>query len=226
MFDFIDQITQWIIVSIGDNGPLAVFLGGLVEQVIVPIPSPLIAMAGGFLLVEQNAPLLQALQQVFFKVSLPYTLAATLGLGIVYFVAYFGGKPLIDRFKGWLGFSWRNIEQLQTRFQGNWWDDVLIVALRAIPVIPISLVSGVAGAIRFSIARFYLLSMIGILIRSFLLGFIGWQTGETYRAVAGGLEKIEGYVNIGLVVLIATLLFWGYKKREGFLKARDAQQAD
>ncbi|MFP3897478.1 MAG: DedA family protein [Anaerolineales bacterium] len=225
MFALFDRITNWIIFSIGDNGPLFIFLGGLIEQVIVPIPSPLITMAGGFLLIEQNVPLLQALQEVLFKVSLPYTAAAVLGLGIVYFIAYFGGKALIDRFQGWLGFSWRNIEQLQAKFQGNWWDGVLLVALRAIPVIPISLVSGVAGAIRFPIFKFYLLSAIGVLIRSFLLGLIGWQTGEAYQAMAEGIEQIEDYVTVGLVLLIAALLFWGYRRRERFLEARAARQA-
>ncbi|MEA3406608.1 MAG: VTT domain-containing protein [Chloroflexota bacterium] len=225
MFDFIDQITNWIIISIGDKGPLFIFLGGLIEQVIVPLPSPLIAMAGGFLLIDQSLPTLQALQEVFLKVSLPYTAAATLGLGIVYFIAYFGGKPLIDRFEGWLGFSWRNIEQLQTKFRGNWWDGILLVALRAIPVIPISLVSGVAGAIRFPVFRFYLLSTIGVLIRSFLLGLIGWQTGEAYQAMAEGIEQVEDYVTVGLVILIAALLFWGYRRRERFLEARTARQA-
>lgn len=225
MFALFDQITNWIIVSIGDNGPLFVFLGGLVEQVIVPIPSPLITMAGGFLLVEQNVPLLQALHEILFKVSLPYTAAAVLGLGIVYFIAYFGGKPLIEKFEGWLGFSWRNIEQLQTRFQGNWWDGILLVALRAIPVIPISLVSGVAGAIRFPIVKFYLLSTIGILIRSFLLGFIGWQTGEAYQAMAEGIEQIEDYVTVGLLILLVAVLFWGYRRREEFLEARATRQA-
>ncbi len=225
MFSLFDQITNWIIVSIGDNGPLFIFLGGLIEQVIVPIPSPLITMAGGFLLIEQNVSLLQAVQEVLFKVSLPYTAAAVLGLGIVYFIAYFGGKALIDRFHGWLGFSWRNIEQLQTRFQGNRWDEVLLVVLRAVPVIPISLVSGVAGAIRFPIFKFYLLSTIGVLIRSFLLGLIGWQTGEAYQAMAEGIEQIEDYVTVGLVIIIAALLFWGYRRRERFLQARATRQA-
>jgi len=41
MFAIFDQITNWIISSIGNNGSLAIFLGGLIEQVIIPIPSPL-----------------------------------------------------------------------------------------------------------------------------------------------------------------------------------------
>ena len=124
MFSFIDQILNWLIGAIGDQGPLAIFLGGLIEQVIIPLPSPLIAMAGGFLLIPQELTFLKVCQEVFLKITLPYTLAAILGLGIVYFIAYFGGKPLIDKFSRWLGFSWKEIENLQKKFSGSRKDEL------------------------------------------------------------------------------------------------------
>lgn len=220
MFSFIDQILNWLVGAIGNQGPLAIFLGGLIEQVIIPLPSPLIAMAGGFLLIPKELAFLQVCQEVFLKITLPYTLAAVLGLGIVYFIAYFGGKPLIDKFSRWLGFSWQEIENLQKKFSGSRRDELLIIALRAIPVIPISVISGVCGVIRFSIPRFYLASFIGILIRSFILGLIGWQTGEAYQAIASGLDKAESIVTIVIFVAIIALLFWGYKRRERFLKKK------
>jgi len=220
MFEVIDNLTAWILASIGKNGPLAIFLGGLLEQVIIPIPSPLITMAGGFLLIPQNIPFGQALKEALSQVVLPYTIAASLGLGIVYFIAYFGGRPLIEKFKGYLGFSWQEIENLKKKFQGNWYDEILIIALRAIPVIPISIISGVCGAIRFSIIKFYITSIVGILIRSFILALIGWQTGETYKIIAQGLDKAESLTTIIILGIIILALIWGYKKREKFLKGK------
>ena len=72
MFSFVDQILNWLISAIGDQGPLAIFLGGLIEQVIIPIPSPLIAMAGGFLLIPKELAFLQVCREVFLKITLPY----------------------------------------------------------------------------------------------------------------------------------------------------------
>jgi len=220
MFEIIDNLTAWILNAIGTNGSLAIFLGGLLEQIIIPIPSPLITMAGGFLLIPQNIPFGQALKEALFQVVLPYTIAASLGLGIVYFIAYFGGRPLIEKFKGYLGFSWQEIENLKKKFQGNWYDEILIIALRAIPVIPISIISGVCGAIRFSIIKFYITSIVGILIRSFILALIGWQTGETYKVIAQGLDKAESLTTIVILGIIILALIWGYKKREKFLKGK------
>ncbi len=220
MFSFIDRLIEKIIAGIGSRGPLAVFIGGLVEQIIIPIPSPLITMSGGFLLIPKEVSFFTALKLATTKVVLPYTLAATLGLGIVYFIAYFGGKPLIDKFKGYLGFSWQEIEHLKKKFHGNWWDEILIVVFRAIPVIPISVISGVCGAMRLPIIKFYLASALGVFIRSYLLSLLGWQTGEAYQALAQGLDKAENIATILILIVIGGLLFWGYRKRESFLRGK------
>jgi len=220
MFELINNLTAWILAAIGTNGSLAIFLGGLLEQVIIPIPSPLITMAGGFLLIPQNIPFGQVLKEALFKVVLPYTLAATLGLGIVYFIAYFGGKPLIEKFKNYLGFSWAEITRLKKKFKGTKRDKLFIIALRAIPIIPISIISGVCGAIRFPIPEFYIASIIGVFIRSFILALIGWQTDEAYQTIAHGLDKVEGLITMAILGIIVLAFVWGYKKRKEFIDGK------
>jgi len=221
MFEIINNLTAWIIAAIGTNGSLAIFLGGLIEQVIIPIPSPLITMAGGFLLIPQNIPFLEVLKEALFRVVLSYTVAASLGLGIVYFVAYFGGKPLIEKFKNYLGFSWVEITRLKKKFKGTKRDELLIITLRAIPVIPISIISGVCGAIRFPIPEFYIASIIGVFIRSFILTLIGWQTGEAYQAIAQGLDRTEGLITVAILGVIILALIWGYKRRKEFIGGKN-----
>jgi membrane protein DedA with SNARE-associated domain len=218
MFEIVDQITNWIIGAIGENGIWAIFWGGIIEQIIIPIPSPLITMAGGFLLVSQEQPLTLALREIFLKITLPYSAAAVLGLGIAYFIAYFGGKPLIEKFHRFIGFSWQDVNNLQKKFKGSRHDDLLIFALRAIPIIPISIISGVAGAIRMPIANFYLASALGVLVRSFILGFIGWQVGEAYLSMAHGLDQISDLLTILITVAIFGFLLLGYKRRGKYLK--------
>ena len=220
MFELINNLTAWILTAISANGSLAIFLGGLLEQVIIPIPSPLITMAGGFLLIPKNIPFLEVLKEALFLVVLPYTIAASLGLGIIYFAAYFGGKPFIEKFKNYLGFSWAEITRLKKRFKGTRRDKLLIITLRTIPVIPISIISGVCGAIRFPIPEFYISSIIGIFIRSLILTLIGWQTGEAYQTIAQGLDKIEGLITIAILGIIVLTLIWGYKKRKEFINGK------
>jgi membrane protein DedA with SNARE-associated domain len=220
MFEIIDQITGWIIAAIGKNGVWAIFWGGIIEQIIIPIPSPLITMAGGFLLVAKDQPLAAVLGEILLKITLPYSVAAVLGLGIVYFIAYFGGKPLIEKFHHLIGFSWQDVEYLQKKFKGNWHDDLLVFVLRAIPVIPISIISGVAGAIRMPIADFYLASALGILVRSFILALIGWQVGEAYGSLAHGLDQVSDLLTIVIAAAIFGFLVWGYKRRSKYLEGQ------
>lgn len=224
MLKIVDQITNWLISAIGENGVWAIFWGGMIEQIVIPIPSPLIAMAGGFLLIAKEQPLLSALGEIFLKITLPYSAAAVLGLGIVYFIAYFGGKPLIEKFHRFIGFSWQDIEHLQKKFQGSRHDDLLVFVLRAIPVIPISIISGVAGAIRMPIADFYLASALGVLVRSFILGFIGWQVGEAYASIAQGLDQVSDIFTVLIVAAIFAFLAWGYKKRSKYLNGGKNKQ--
>ena len=50
MMGLIDKIFA----AIKTHGMISVFLGGIIEEIIVPIPSPLICMGAGYLLIEPN----------------------------------------------------------------------------------------------------------------------------------------------------------------------------
>jgi membrane protein DedA with SNARE-associated domain len=217
--DFLSEITTVITESIQKNGPIAVFIGGILEQVIAPIPSPLIATVGGFLLIPKDATIVSALWLGSFRVAIPYTLAATVGVSFVYLIAYFGGKPLTEKFKGYLGFSWEDVEAISRRFRGDLLDAVMIFLLRAVPVIPISVISGVCGLIRTKAFLFYVSSLLGILVRSIILAIIGWKMQEGYKAIIGGFDRAENIITVVSIVIIFFLLYIGYKNRGKFLKA-------
>lgn len=48
------QITAWILEAIKSHGMLAVILGVVIETIIVPLPSPLIIMTAGYLLIPKG----------------------------------------------------------------------------------------------------------------------------------------------------------------------------
>ena len=47
----IGHLTQWILDALRTNGGWSVFIGVLIEQIIIPIPSPAIIMGAGFILI-------------------------------------------------------------------------------------------------------------------------------------------------------------------------------
>jgi membrane protein DedA with SNARE-associated domain len=115
----VTEILNWIIDSIRAHGPWSVFIGVIIESVIVPIPSPLIIMGAGFLLIRSELSFLEALMPILVQIVLPGSIASTLGAYIGYGIGYLGGKPLVERLQGFLGFSWSDVEVMERRFHAG-----------------------------------------------------------------------------------------------------------
>src|SRR4030066_14522 len=136
----ISEITRWIMELMRTHGQLSVFVGVMIEQVIVPIPSPLIIMGAGAVLILPGLSISDALLQILWIIVLPGSIASTLGSYIGYMISFYGGKALVVRLQRFLDVDWDQMERLEKRFQGK--KEALAIFLsRAIPVFPISLVS-------------------------------------------------------------------------------------
>jgi membrane protein DedA with SNARE-associated domain len=203
----ISEITQWIMESMRTHGQLAVFIGVMIEQIIVPIPSPLIIMGAGAILILPGISIPNAFLQILWVIVLPGSLASTLGSYIGYMISFYGGKALVLRLQRFLDVDWDQIERLEKRFQGRKeaWS---IFLSRAIPVFPISLVSVFAGLLRIPIKPFTVYTFLGSVFRCFFLGFFGWWIGATYEKAATHIDSVETIISI--VMLIGMGVVFGY----------------
>jgi membrane protein DedA with SNARE-associated domain len=189
------------------HGQLSVFIGVMIEQIIVPIPSPMIIMGAGAILILPGLSIPDAFLQILWVIVLPGSVASTLGSYIGYVISYYGGKALVVRFQRFLGVDWGQIERLEKRFQGK--KEALSIFLsRAIPVFPISLVSIFAGLLRVPIRPFTIYTFLGSIFRCFFLGFFGWWIGATYEKAATRLDSVETIVSI--VMLVGMGIAFGY----------------
>jgi len=189
------------------HGQLSVFIGVMIEQIIVPIPSPLIIMGAGAILILPGLSIPNAFLHILWIIVLPGSIASTLGSYIGYIISFYGGKALVIRFQRFLGVDWDQIERLEKRFQGRK-ETLSIFLSRAIPVFPISLVSIFAGLLRVPIKPFTLYTFLGSIFRCFFLGFFGWWIGSTYEKVATRLDSVETIVSI--LMLMGMGLAFGY----------------
>lgn len=193
------------------HGQLSVFIGVMIEQVIVPIPSPMIIMGAGAILISPELSILNAFLQILWLIVLPGTIASTLGSYIGYTISYYGGKALVIRFQRFLDVDWNQMERLEKRFQGKKEAWSLFLA-RAIPVFPISLVSIFSGLFRIPIRPFTLYTFLGSIFRCLFLGFIGWWAGATYEKVAGHLDSLETIISILMLITMGGILGYLYYK--------------
>ena len=201
------EILNWIIDSIRAYGPWSVFVGVIIESVIVPIPSPLIIMGAGFLLISAELSFLQAFAPIMVQIVLPGSIASTLGAYIGYGIGYIGGKPLVERLQNFLGFSWSDVEAMEHRFREGQVNTSLFF-LRALPIFPLSVISAAAGLLRLPIRQFTLWTFYGSIPRCLFLGYLGWGLGEPYQAMAKGIDKVETIISLLLLGLILALILW------------------
>ena len=193
------------------HGQLAVFIGVMIEQIIVPIPSPMIIMGAGAILILPALSVPDAFLQILWIIVLPGTIASTLGSYIGYTISYYGGRALVVRFQRFLGVDWDQIANLEKRFQGKR-EALMIFLTRAIPVFPISLVSIFAGLLRVPIKPFTIFTFLGSIFRCLLLAFVGWWIGATYERVATRLDSLETVVSILLMIGMIAALGYLYRR--------------
>ena len=208
------EILNWIMESIRAYGPWSVFIGVIIESVIVPIPSPLIIMGAGFILISPELGFIDALVPILLLIVLPGTVASTLGAYIGYGIGYFGGKALVERWQGFLGFSWSDVEAMERRFRAGQ-VNTSIFFLRALPIFPLSVISAAAGLLRLPLRQFSLWTFYGTIPRCLFLGYLGWGLGETYQAIANNIDKAETIVSVMLIIGIFVATIWLRAKVRG-----------
>lgn len=192
---------------IQQHGMLAVVLGMVIEEVFVPIPSPVIPMAASAILIDTTG--LEALFQIFFLIALPASIASVLSSYFVYSIAYFGGKPAIERYGRYLDVSWDEVQHLEHHFDSGR-EKYYVALFRAIPIVPLSLVSGSAGLFRMDWKEYGVWSFIGMLPRNFGLAVIGWQARDSFIAIASQIDTVSTAVALSVAGTVAAVI--GYRK--------------
>jgi membrane protein DedA with SNARE-associated domain len=193
--------------SIRAYGPWSVFVGVIIESVIFPIPSPLVIMGAGFILISPKLDLLGALGPILLSIVLPGSVASTLGAYMGYGFGYLGGKPVVVRWKAFLGFGWEEVEAVEKRFRAHG-ANISIFFLRALPIFPLSVISAAAGLIRMPVKSFSLWTFCGTIPRCLFLGYLGWWMGETYQHAAYSFDKAETLTSILFFVGVVGLVLW------------------
>lgn len=202
-------------------GALGVFIASLIEEVIAPIPSAIVLIGSGFLLL--SGPLsLEFFSDLLFKVAIPASLGMSLGSLFVYGLSFAFGKPAISRWGKWFALSWDDIETSREKFSKGPKDEITLFTVRALPFVPSVAISAFAGLVRFPIKPYLIYSFLGTLVRAIILGFFGSRIGSLYFLYAEQISEIEGYILKFLVIgALAFVLYRFWKSRsskKGVLK--------
>ncbi len=207
----IETFLVWIESIILPYGAWGIFVASILEEVVVPIPSTLVQMGGGFLLMQDLPITVANLGRLGFLVILPATVGLTIGSLAAFFVGKYAGKEFFVRFGKYVGVSWEEIEKIAQKMEkgGNIFGILLFV--RSIPIMPASVASAAAGLLQFRFWPYVVATLLGTLIRASVLSFVGWQLGAGYTSIAPHIERFE---KVGLSIVLVGVLYWWFWKRK------------
>lgn len=189
--------------------PLFTILGSFIEEVIAPIPSPLIMTLSGSIAASQK----QALTIILY-LALIGALAKTVGAWIVYFIADKLEDVIIDRFGKILGVSHDDTEGFGQYLNKGRRDYVVIFLLRALPVIPTAPVSVVSGLIKINLKTYIIASFLGTIVRNLFYLYLGFTSMEKLNSINSNLNNVESLgQTLVIFAVFGIIVFWVYRKR-------------
>lgn len=183
-------------------GWMGVFFAEILEEVIVPIPSALVLFTSGFILLDgEISP--SFFKDLLFVITIPGAIGLTLGSLFIYYLTFYGGKLVIEKYGGYLGVSWQEFVDFDERMNKSKYDEFLFVVSRIVPIVPSSLVAVFGGLTRMPLKKYITLTLVGAFFKAMIYGFVGYKVGYLYKQYA---EQVGHFEDIGLVIIFITIM--------------------
>ena len=190
---------------LANYGLIGIFLAGFLEEIIAIIPSSLVFLAAGALLVKSGGDIL--------LFGILGAAGVTLGSFLIYALVYWGGEQVIVRYGKYFGLRWRDVEKFRDWFVASHFDEVILVGTRAIPVFSNTVISAFCGLIQLRPWPFAWTTFIGSVVRVGGLAYLGWLAGREYLKYSLQLEEMEKYLIIGFIAAVLIIILYIYEKR-------------
>jgi membrane protein DedA with SNARE-associated domain len=200
---FINFIEQIVL----PMGALGVFFAEIIEEVVVPIPSALVLLTSGFIFLKGDFGI-EILKSLFFTIAIPGALGLTLGSLVIYYLSFYGGKPLIEKFGTFFGIEWKEVLEFDEKMNKSKYDEFLFVFARIVPVVPSSLVAIFSGVTRMPVRKYVVLTLVGSFIKAIAYGLVGYLVGDLYRTYALKIAEIEKYGLIGFAIVFTFFILY------------------
>lgn len=191
--------------------PLFTAVAAFVEEMIAPVPSPLVMTLAGSLAASAGDPVSSLLW-----LALIGGIAKTFGSWIVYILADVGEDLIVGRFGKYLGISHEEVEAFGSHLNKGRRDGLVIFLLRAVPIIPTAPVSLVAGLIKLHMRTYLIYTFLGTLVRSLIYLYFGFSSMQAASMLSEGFESLETVGYIVLAVMMAGgIAYFYYLRRRG-----------
>lgn len=183
---------------INDYGYFGMFLGMVLEAVIIAIPSEFILATGGILASKGIFS--------FWGAFLTGLLGSVFCAIVIYFMGYFGGHPFIQKYGKYFFMKEEDIEKSDSWFYKYGMIGALIG--RNFPIVR-TLISLPIGIMHQSFFKFIIYTTIGSIPWTFVFVYVGYALGGNWIV----LSTYVGYLKIPIrILLIIFFCYYVYQK--------------
>lgn len=179
---------------ISNYGYFGMFLGMVLEAVIIVIPSELILATGGILVTKgfftfTGAFLTGLLGSVFCAI-------------VIYFMGYFGGRPFVDKYGKYFFMKKEDLEKSDSWF--NKYGMISALIGRNFPIVR-TLISLPIGIMRMPFIKFVIYTTIGSIPWTLAFVYFGYALGENWIIITSYLNYLK--VPIRIIIIFFILRF-------------------
>lgn len=187
---------QYVLNLIDHFGYFGMFLGMILEAVIIIIPSELILATGGILAGQGMFS--------FFGAFLVGLFGSVFCAVIIYAMGYYGGKGFAKKYGKYFFMKEEDLDKTDT-----WFEKYGLIAAcigRNVPIIR-TLISLPIGITRLSFKKFLLYTFIGSVPWTFVFVYFGYALGNNWTVLTDITSKFKIPIRILIVVLLISWIF-------------------
>lgn len=193
---------DFVLNLINQYGYFGMFLGMVLEAVIIIIPSEAILATGGIL----------ASKKIFsFQMAFLIGLLGSIFCAIViYFMGYIGGKPFIKKYGKYFFMKEEDIEKSDSWF--NKYGLYAALIGRNFPIVR-TLISLPIGIMRLSFTKFLLYTTIGSIPWTFVFVYVGYALGSNWVIIDKYVSRLKTPIKFLILLLVVSYFYKKIKEK-------------
>lgn len=194
-------MTSFLIELISNYGYLGMFVGMILEAIIIVIPSEFILATGGILAANKIFS--------FFGAFLIGLLGSVFCAIIIYAMGYFGGRPFIEKYGKYFFMKKDDIDKAD-----NWFNKYGLFAAfigRNFPIIR-TFISLPLGITKVNFIKFIIYTTLGSIPWTFIFVYVGYMLGSNWTILSDYTSKLKIPIIILITLLIINYLYKRFTK--------------
>lgn len=189
--------------------PIFTFLGAFIEELIAPIPSPVVMTLAGSLASAEKYTIIG-----LTLLALTGAIGKTIGSYIIYFISSIAEDFVLNKIGKFIGVTHKDVESISKKLNGGKRDDVVLFLLRAIPIIPTAPVSVVCGLIKINLKTYLYSTFLGTFVRNIIYLYLGFTSLNAVENINSDINNLEKFGYMVILVFVSLIFYFIYKQKK------------